>query len=265
MVRVLLITALLTGLGCVTSGGLVSRERNQRATFLLLNPGSGQCSGVVLTPDGYILTAAHCLDRDTTHLEVHVDSLAAPVEARVIAYNEHRDLALLKADGYRWESSARLHAGRKLHAGDTIYHVGHPFGGRSSLPQLFGVGHIMHPNAEFSELLGTRWIFIDLETGRPGASGSGAYDGQTGGLIGMVDAVATFNAPGFDAMSVVLLVPYWYIREFLWENGVNVPTVDSTSSWSAAQTADQVQFTSTGSPELQVRTRQRAANENEDE
>lgn len=248
MARLKLIAVIAVFAGCASHNNLTDRDTNRHATFLLTNPGGGQCSGVVLTSDGYILTAAHCLDVTTTHLEVRVDTENNPIPARVVAYDEKRDLALLKTHGFLWHSTARLHAGRVLEAGDTIYHVGHPFGGRGSLPQLFGVGHIMHPNAELGELLGTRWIFIDLETGRPGASGSGAYDAETGGLIGMVDAVATIQAPGFDAMSVVMLVPYGYIRTFLRENGLELPTTQGTTSWDQESQFPQLSFSAMGAP-----------------
>lgn len=248
MVRLTLTAVFAVFAGCAGQNQLADRDTNRHATFLLVNPGGGQCSGVVLTEDGYILTAAHCLDARTTHLEVRVDSEDDPIEARVVSYDERRDLALLKTHGFRWHSTARLHAGRVLEAGDTIYHVGHPFGGRGSLPQLFGVGHIMHPNAELGELLGTRWIFVDLETGRPGASGSGAYDAETGGLIGMVDAVATIQAPGFDAMSVVLLVPYGYIRTFLRENGLELPTTQGSASWDQESQFQELSFSAMGNP-----------------
>ena len=248
MTRLMLTAVAAVFAGCAGPNQLTDRDTNRHATFLLTNPGGGQCSGVVLTEDGYILTAAHCLDADTTHLEVNVDTKDEPISARVVAYDARRDLALLKTHGFRWRSTARLHAGRVLKAGDTIYHVGHPFGGRGSLPQLFGVGHIMHPNAELGELLGTRWIFIDLETGRPGASGSGAYDAETGGLIGMVDAVATIQAHGFDAMSVVMLVPYGYIRTFLRENGLELPTTQGSASREQESQFPQLSFSAMGSP-----------------
>ncbi|MBI2099453.1 trypsin-like peptidase domain-containing protein [Candidatus Uhrbacteria bacterium] len=251
MSRLRLSACFLLFFGCAAGGAnLTSRERNQHATFLLTNPVRGQCSGVVLTNDGYILTAAHCVRNNAEYLDVHVRD-AQIVRARVMAYNQERDLALLKAD-HSFDSAAALHAGRTLQAGDTIYHVGYPFSGRRGLPQLLGVGHIMNPDAELLQHVGTRWILIDLETGRPGASGSGAYDAETGGLIGMVDAVLTITAPGFDSMSVVLLVPVNYIREFLRENGVTARDVNDISDWNLESAPPQVQFTCAREPQNQT-------------
>lgn len=226
MNRRLLLALLLFLTGCVSSiNSLALREANQRSTFLLRIPTGGQCSGVVLTKDGYILTAGHCVRGHVESLIVQLSN-ADSVDARVVAVDPNRDLALLKVDERIFPSFARLHSGRVLSAGDTVYHSGFPFGGRHGLPQLFGVGHIMNPDATIDQDPSRHFIMIDLETGRPGASGSGAYDGETGGLIGMVDAIMVLSSHGRDSMTIVLLVPVGYIREFLLSNGLHVPSVD---------------------------------------
>lgn len=228
MSRRLLLAFLLFLTGCVSSiNSLALREANQRSTFLLRIPTGGQCSGVVLTRDGYILTAGHCVRGHVESLIVQLGTRSGSAEARVVAVNQNYDLALLKVERRIFHSFARLHNGRVLSAGDTVYHSGFPFGGRHGLPQLFGVGHIMNPDATLDQDTSRHFILIDLETGRPGASGSGAYDGETGGLIGMVDAIMVLSGHGRDSMTIVLLVPVRYIREFLLSNGLHVPSVDA--------------------------------------
>lgn len=231
MSRRLLLAFLLFLTGCVSSiNSLALREANQRSTFLLRIPTGGQCSGVVLTRDGFILTAGHCVRGHVESLIVQLGNGSGGMEARVVAVDQNHDLALLKVEGKIFHSFARLHSGRVLSAGDTVYHSGFPFGGRHGLPQLFGVGHIMNPDATIDRDPSRRFIMIDLETGRPGASGSGAYDGETGGLIGMVDAIMVLSSHDRDNMTIVLLVPVRYIREFLLSNGLHVPSVNA-SNW----------------------------------
>lgn len=220
--------------GCISANTLNRRETNQRATFLLTIPSGGQCSGVVLTNDGYILTAGHYVRENTEFLTVHGRGDRRQAEARVIAVDREKDLALLKVDGWTFSSSARLHSGRNLQSGDTIYHSGFPFGRRNGLPQLFGVGHIMNPDTNLDRGPDRHFILIDLETGRPGASGSGVYDAASGGLIGMVDAMMILSGHEVDRMTVVILIPIADIREFLNSNGLHVPSVSETDLWSGA-------------------------------
>ncbi len=231
MFRPILFCFLIFSIGCASSiNAFRDRENNERATYMLTLPVSGQCSGVVLTEDGYILTAGHCVHGDVSHLFVHLRDGNRRITARVIATNTRHDLALLKADDQTFNSVASLHEGRRLRSGDTVYHTGFPFGGRGSLPQMFGVGHIMNPSAILHSDSTVHYILIDLETGRPGASGSGVYDAESGGLIGMVDAIRIFSARGSDRMTVVILIPVEYIRTFLLENGVRVSFTGGISS-----------------------------------
>lgn len=219
--------------GCLgLTDNLNRRETNQRSTFLLTIPSGGQCSGVVLTSDGYILTAGHCVRDNTEFLNIHSRSGERRAEARVIAVDPAKDLALLKVDGWTFSSTARLHSGRELQSGDRVYHSGFPFARRGGLPQLFGVGHIMNPDTNLSRGPDRHFILIDLETGRPGASGSGVYDAASGGLIGMVDAMMILSGHQVDRMTVVILIPVADIREFLNANGVSVPSVGETDLWS---------------------------------
>lgn len=219
--------------GCI--GQTLNRsEVNQRSTFMLTIPSGGQCSGVVLTPDGYILTAGHCIRANTEFLMVHSRNGERRTEARVIAVDEGKDLALLKVDNWTFRSTARLHSGRNLRAGDTVYHSGFPFGGRRGVPQLFGVGHIMNPDTNLDRGPDRHFILIDLETGRPGASGSGVYDAASGGLIGMVDAMSIHSGHMVDRMTMVILVPVGDIREFLNSNGVSVPSINEADLWSGS-------------------------------
>ncbi len=220
-------------LGCFSSiNGLNRRETNQRSTYLLTIPSGGQCSGVVLTSDGYILTAGHCTHNHTETLLVHSRDNQHRTEARVIAVDESKDLALLKVDDWNFQTTALLHSGRSLQTGDTIYHSGFPFGRRHGLPQLFGVGHIMNPETTLEGNANRHFILIDLETGRPGASGSGVYDAESGGLIGMVDAMMILTGRTVDRMTVVILVPVSDIREFLLANGLNIPSTGDVNLWS---------------------------------
>lgn len=229
MLRRWLSTALSILLFSCFYNSLARREANQAATLMLSNAFGGQCSGIILTQDGYVLTAGHCVPENLEIIAVYDGDRRGL--AQVIAVSRDKDLALLKVDDWSFSSVAVLHNGRRLQSGDTVYNSGFPFGMSGGLPQLFGVGHIMNPEATFQNHPGRQFVLVDLETGRPGASGSGVYDVETGGLIGLVVSANVYSEHNTDRMTVVLLVPVTVIRQFLLSNGLRIPTSVEENLW----------------------------------
>lgn len=86
---------------------------------------SGAGSGVIVTPDGYLLTNQHVV-RGAAHVQLTLidgDSL----EARLIAEDASTDLAVLRAEGSGLPV-AELLPSQRLRVGQLVVAIGNPFG-----------------------------------------------------------------------------------------------------------------------------------------
>ncbi len=114
---------------------------------VILEPSRSVASGVVLSADGLILTAAHVV-ADAEALQVGLpDGTSAP--ARPVFADESADVALLRVEPSRPLVPARLGTAAALRKGETLYVIGSPGGfersvsagvmsGRRPLPHLVG-------------------------------------------------------------------------------------------------------------------------------
>lgn len=97
-------------------------------------PFEGQGSGVVVSPDGYIITNYHVIRR-AQHVDVFADR-PEPFPARVVGFDALTDLAVLKIEragltAIRWGDSDTLEVG------DFVWAAGNPFGLERSIS--FGI------------------------------------------------------------------------------------------------------------------------------
>jgi len=82
-------------------------------------------SGVILTPDGYILTNYHVVD-GSTKIDVTLDDRRV-FPAKRIGVDKLNDLAVIKIDGHNLPTIAWGESGQ-LHPGQTVLAFGNPFG-----------------------------------------------------------------------------------------------------------------------------------------
>jgi serine protease Do len=92
--------------------------------------GGGQGSGVIVTPDGYVLTNNHVVD-SAKELTVTLPD-KREFKGRIVGTDPKTDLAVVKIDGkdlpsVRWGDSS------KLRVGDYVLAVGNPFGLNSTV------------------------------------------------------------------------------------------------------------------------------------
>ncbi|MBK6489530.1 MAG: trypsin-like peptidase domain-containing protein [Gemmatimonadetes bacterium] len=134
--------------------------------------GSSMGSGVVWQSDGLIVTNAHVV-----HDERPLVSLgdAGTLDARVVALDRHRDLALLSvdADGLR---AAPIGDAESLRAGSLVLALGHPHGVANAMS--LGVVHAVTTRRGMP-----RYIVADLRLA-PGNSGGPLVD-STGRVVGI--------------------------------------------------------------------------------
>jgi S1-C subfamily serine protease len=90
----------------------------------------GAGSGVVVTPDGYLLTNEHVVQRVTEARVTFVDGRSVP--AVVAGRDPATDLAVLRAQAAALPY-AQLAGGQRLRAGQLVVAVGNPFGFESTV------------------------------------------------------------------------------------------------------------------------------------
>jgi len=89
----------------------------------------GQGSGVIIDPDGYILTNNHVVD-DAARVTVHLAN-GDSYPAEVVSTDRLTDLAVIKIETDRALPAARLGNADETKAGSWVMAVGFPFGGGS--------------------------------------------------------------------------------------------------------------------------------------
>ena len=88
-------------------------------------------SGVLIDPDGYIVTNEHVISRAAT-LKVHLQGEKV-YAARLISSDTEQDLAVIKIDDSKPLPSIRMGTSEGLMPGETVIAIGNPFGYESSV------------------------------------------------------------------------------------------------------------------------------------
>ncbi|TBO32777.1 trypsin-like serine protease [Aquabacterium lacunae] len=116
----------------ITSKSVSSRQQRNDPWFRYFfgdqgqgSPSSGVGSGVIVSPEGYVLTNNHVIDR-MDDIEVMLTD-GRKAKARVIGSDPESDLAVLKVDLERLPSIDFGDSG-SLEVGDAVLAIGNPFG-----------------------------------------------------------------------------------------------------------------------------------------
>ncbi|HEY0728548.1 MAG TPA: trypsin-like peptidase domain-containing protein, partial [Pyrinomonadaceae bacterium] len=117
-------------------------------TMFVSSPGSG--SGVLISSDGQVLTAAHVVQA-ADKIEVEFSD-GQVVPAKVISSVPSADVAMLKLDWVPYNAKpARLGDSDKMQVGDDVFIIGAPYGMGHSL----SAGHISARRAPKTSVAGT--------------------------------------------------------------------------------------------------------------
>lgn len=156
---------------------------------------AGLGSGVLISADGKVVTAAHVVQTADTVVVEFSDQ--DPVEAEVIASEPAADVALLKLkrvpDGVK---PARLGNSDKVQIGEQVFVVGAPLG----ITHTLTVGHLSarhKPNATFSGMFTAEFFQTDASINR-GNSGGPMFN-LNGEVIGIVSYILS-QSGGSDGL-----------------------------------------------------------------
>ena len=144
----------------------------------------GGGSAVVITPDGFMLTSAHVIERTDGGRASFVDG--RELEFEVVGSDPHSDLALLRADA-RDLRAAELGDAERLRVGQLVVAIGNPHGFAGSV-----TAGVVSALGRSLPTRGGRVVDNVIQTDaalNPGNSGGALADGR-GRVIGVNTAVA---------------------------------------------------------------------------
>ena len=158
---------------------------------------AGLASGVLISDDGKVLTAAHVVQAVDQVVVECADGQR--VTARVISSATSADVALLQLDSVPpGLAPAHLGDSDKVEVGDEVFVVGAPYG----LSLTLTVGHISGREVPQSRLasMSAREVFLTDAAINGGNSGSPMFNRQ-GEVIGIVSSIVS-RSGGFEGMGV---------------------------------------------------------------
>jgi S1-C subfamily serine protease len=188
-------------------------------SVVTLRVGASIASGFIISPDGYILTAAHVVS-GVSAANVRLKS-GLTMNAEVVRIDENQDIALLKMPGFGFNAVA-LYTDRRSEIGTEVYAIGTPFGEEFAYSVSKGIVSGYRTWQEMS--------FIQTDASlNPGNSGGPLLNAQ-GQVLGIVSWKIAI--PGFEGLAFG--VPISVVEQRLgidWqqvdqkENSIDSPTL----------------------------------------
>jgi putative serine protease PepD len=148
---------------------------------------SGEGTGIIISPDGYILTNAHVVS-GATKVSVSTSSSSKALTATVVGADEAHDVALIKVDGGSGLPAAELGRSADMKVGDDVVAIGNALGLRGDPTVTRGIVSALNRTVENL----TGMIQTDAAI-NPGNSG-GPLVNSAGQVIGINTAVAADGA-----------------------------------------------------------------------
>ena len=166
-------------------------------------------SGIIIRPDGYVITNQHVIDQEKTVTVIVKDGQQYP--ATVTASDSTLDLAILHLTGSPASlSTAIMGSTGDIIIGSNVTAAGYPLGLDLPGPASFTRGII----SAIRTLNGQKYVQTDVAI-NPGSSG-GALVINNGKLIGIT--TASVIPPGVNAVGIGLAIPIDVIQTFIQNN-----------------------------------------------
>ena len=148
---------------------------------------SGEGTGIIISPDGYILTNAHVVS-DASRVSVSTTASSKALSATVVGADEAHDVALLKVENASGLPAAELGRSSDVKVGDDVVAIGNALGLRGDPTVTRGIVSALNRTVENL----TGMIQTDAAI-NPGNSG-GPLVNSAGQVIGINTAVAADGA-----------------------------------------------------------------------
>ena len=177
----------------------VAPESTGRGIELVAQASQG--SGVLITPDGLIWTAAHVVG---TAEEVQIEFLDGDIyEGEVVTSNEQADIALVRILGdfqLKDKAVAKIGDSDMLQVGEDVFVLGAPHGFKQSLSRGILSGRFLPQNLT-NDFIKIEFLQTDAAI-NPGNSGGPMFN-MKGEVIGIASRIYT-NSGGFEGIGFAM-------------------------------------------------------------
>jgi serine protease Do len=149
-------------------------------------------SGIIVTPDGYILTANHVVE-GADEIKVGIQNDKTEYSAKVIGMDPPTDVAILKIEA-KHLPAVMLGDSDQLEVGDVVLAVGNPFGIGQTVTRgiISALGRSLSVPGELTQFGQTRYQnFIQTDASINKGNSGGALVDAEGRLIGINDAIVS--------------------------------------------------------------------------
>src|SRR5574341_262195 len=182
-------------------------EAVRRSIVVISNRGQGHGTGIIVEPDGLILTNAHVV-RDNS-VQVFLPGREQALPGRIVAYDAQRDLAALRIKANDLPAMA-LGDSQILLPGQWVFAVGHPWGVAGAVTSGIAITSGNGPSG--NPAVSGGWLAANLHL-RPGKSGGPLVDIH-GRLLGINTVMA--------GPEVGLAISVQEVKSFLKENALAI-------------------------------------------
>jgi S1-C subfamily serine protease len=177
----------ITGAALDVKGILAKVEPSVVDIYASSRRESGEGTGIIISPDGYILTNAHVVE-GASRVSVSVAGSSKSLPATVIGADEGNDVALIKVDNASGLPAAELGRSADVKVGEDVVAIGNALGLRGDPTVTRGIVSALNRTVENL----TGMIQTDAAI-NPGNSG-GPLVNSAGQVIGINTAVAADGA-----------------------------------------------------------------------
>jgi serine protease Do len=156
-------------------------------------------SGIIVSPNGYIITNFHVVDKaDRIRVSLMGESAAVSYPAKVIGTDRETDIAVLKIEVNRPLPFAKLGNSDSMQVGDWVLAIGSPFGLKSTVTAgiISAKGRNIVPFRQFQSFIQTDAAI------NPGNSGGPLVD-MDGEVIGINTAIYT-ESSGYQGVGFAM-------------------------------------------------------------
>jgi serine protease Do len=156
-------------------------------------------SGVIVDPNGYIITNFHVVDKaDQIKVSLMGDPASVNYDAKVVGVDKETDLAVIKIDAGKKLPAAKLGNSDSMTPGDWVLAIGSPFGLQSTVTAgiVSATGRDIVPSRQFQKFIQTDAAI------NPGNSG-GPLVNMSGEVIGINTAIYT-ESQGYQGVGFAM-------------------------------------------------------------